>query len=150
MARASGGRRGSVGEAGGGAVAVPRIRGCEPENWSAVQELNGARWLRELDREQRTLGGSVLAKASRVPASDSPGGSGVQNTQLTIRSTSGSTNGQYWNGSAFTVAARTTDLAGNTGATTASSTTVDTAAPAVTIANPPTPSANTTPTLTGG
>ncbi len=108
MARASGGRRGSVGEAGGGAV------------------------------------------ASRVPASDSPGGSGVQNTQLTIRSTSGSTNGQYWNGSAFTAAARTTDLAGNTGATTASSTTVDTAAPAVTIANPPTPSANTTPTLTGG
>ena len=121
--------------------------------------------------------GRIRGKASRVPASDSPGSSGVQNTQLTIRSTSGSTNGQYWNGSAFTaavswltatgttnwtypfprpadgtytVAARTTDLAGNTGATTASSTTVDTAAPAVTIANPPTPSANTTPTLTGG
>ncbi len=30
--------------------------GGEPESWSAIQELN-ARWLQELEREQRTLGG---------------------------------------------------------------------------------------------
>jgi hypothetical protein len=106
-------------------------------------------------------------------ATDTAGGSGVALTQLTIRSAGG----QYWNGAAFagattwltaagtanwsypfarppdgtyTVSARTTDVAGNAGGAATSTATVDTVAPAVTIANPITPSTNATPTLTGG
>lgn len=111
-------------------------------------------------------------------ASGTPGGSGVASTQVTIQSTSGATSGQYWNGATFApsptwlnatgtstwsypfarpadgtyaVAARSTDLAGNTGAASrGTSFTIDTLAPTLSIANPLTPSTNTTPTLSGG